>query len=205
VDLRRHQAIKVLQLAREALFDRAHTYSSTGRAAMLTCEILYRAEEDGAWQEARDLLAQLVGTDQSKCEQAPEYLHNHPISDEVIKKQMLDGPKNNPSAPAPTSSRGRSRSRSPVKGTKQQKFNPRALSTRARNPPGRTEEQERRAPKDNRSKAKNKGANKSRSNAPARSAPLPAPIPGPTKGPNRPALPPVPPGSIWTLQRQREL
>jgi hypothetical protein len=179
IELRRHQAVEVLALARDLMNGRARNYSSTGRAALMTCEILYRYEEQEDWEAARGLLAQLIGSDKQKCQIAlnkrAEYLSNHPVSDETITKQLLDGPKAASGSNNSTRRRSRSRSRSPLKnnvqGTRQNRSrNPRQQPPRDNktNPRSNSRgEQPNRPKKDNKGRAKNSqsrsynGANRS--------------------------------------------
>jgi hypothetical protein len=171
VDLRRHQAVELLSLARDLLRSRARTYSTTGQAALLTCEILYRSEDPDDWKAAKDLLAALVGSDRAKCSTALrkriEYLNSNPINDEDIKKLFLEGPKPSTSK-GPQSGTNRSRSRSPLarnttRGTKSRRPNRSPSNVPGqRKPTNNVDNNKTRAPKDNRGLAKNRGNNRSR-------------------------------------------
>lgn len=95
-------------------YSRARSHSTTGRASLITCEILYKEDPEG-WQQAKGLLSQLIGTDRAKCQTAlnkrAEYQSLHPVTDETISNVISNGPR----ASAPRNSqRNRSRSRSPA-------------------------------------------------------------------------------------------
>ena len=174
IGLRRAHGIELIQLARDLLRSRARVHNNTGRASLLTCEILYRDDAEG-WTNAKDLLAQLVGTDRAKCltslTKRSDYLSTHPVPDDDILKSMRNGP------PAPLrrpNTRARSRSRSPRRPrspnnsrdvTNRRPLAPRgnraasSSSTSAETAPARM-------PKDTRGKAKNRGPNRTRGKQP---------------------------------------
>jgi hypothetical protein len=116
VNLKKHHAIEIVQASRDMLLGRARTHSTTGRASLITCEILYKDNLD-EWTRAKDLLAQLVGSDRAKCvttlrSRLDSLAENQDLDDE-IKTSLLEGPRTSGRRPAPL--RPRNRSRSPIK------------------------------------------------------------------------------------------
>jgi hypothetical protein len=115
IDLKKHHAIEVLQTSRDLLLSRARTHATTGRASLITCEILYK-DDKASWAQARDLLAQLVGTDRSKCATSLrnrlDSLRDNPIPTDDIRASLIDGPRLTSRRPIRST---RNRSRSPVK------------------------------------------------------------------------------------------
>lgn len=172
--LRRAHAKELLQTTRDLLRSRARLHGNTGRASLLTCEILYRDEPE-SWANAKDLLAQLVGSDRAKCQSGlnkrREYLSTHPVTDEDIIKSLRTGP---PAPPRRPNTRNRSRSRSPRRprspANRRDGPNRRPPVPRGNNaaPSASTHEEpaQPRMPKDSRGKAKNRGPNRSRGNQP---------------------------------------
>jgi hypothetical protein len=191
-DLRRHHALELIQRAKELLASRARQYSNTGRAALMTCEILY-GEDSAGWNRAKDLLAQLVGGDKSKClialNKRLEQAANKPPTDDDVLNALLEGTKTtqttrNPQNPRP---RPRSRSRSPRgrgRGNSQQRSSSRSRPGTSTRP--KADSNTDRQPKDNRGRAKNLGGNRSRSNRPNQQQPRQGSQQGPRSGASRP-------------------
>jgi hypothetical protein len=162
VEQRRHHGIEMLLMARDLLRSRARQHSNTGRAALMTSEILYREDPEG-WEKAKDLLAQLVGTDRSRCQIAlnkrAEYLSSHPVSDEDVRKLLVEGPR-----PQSTTrpSRPRSRSRSPRARNNNRRNNSNPPRTNAQpSTSTSTSNSREREPKDTRGRSKNSKNKKS--------------------------------------------
>ena len=171
VDLKRTHGSEVLRLAKDLLLSRARVHGNTGRASLLTCEILYRDVPE-SWEGAKDLLAQLVGSDRAKCQTSltrrSEYLATHPVSDSDISTLMRNGP-TAPSRRPVTRSRSRSprRARSPTTrrdGPSRRPLAPRDNKRPAQNTSAPKDTNTFRQPKDNKGKAKNRGTNRSRGN-----------------------------------------
>ena len=110
---KRMHAIETLKHTRDLLQTKAREHGVTGRAQLITCQIIYK-DQDAAWNQAKDLLSQLVGNDRAKCitalKKRTEYLMEHPLSEDAISKQLLEGSRNGSRRQPP---RNRSRSRSP--------------------------------------------------------------------------------------------
>jgi len=158
IRLRRHHALEVLHLARDLLLTTSRKSGATGRAQLLTCEILYTDRPDD-WNRAKQLLSQLVGSDKAKCitslNRRIESATRSVVTDEMLQKQLLDGPCN---ALRRGNTRG-SRSRSPSNSRK-----PNTNSNVPANPP-QTDNQNQNPKPAGRGRGRN---NRSRSNSRSR-------------------------------------
>jgi hypothetical protein len=110
--LKRMQALELLQLVKDELLKQSTRHGETGQACLMTCQFIYGENNDG-WKKAKELLSKIVGADRAKCiaalQKREEYIRQHAVDDETLKKSLMEGPRTTRRTP-----NTRSRSRSPV-------------------------------------------------------------------------------------------